>query len=65
MKKTLALVFLIVCLAAQPAQAVKKKAPATPDTVEVPGKVITEPNAFHGVKWGTPMAAVPDLTGKI
>lgn len=71
MKKLLVLLILAVCLAAQPAQAVKKKAPAhpqaaekkpaTPDTVEVPGKVITEPNAFHGVKWGTPMAAVPDL----
>jgi len=69
MKKLLVLLFLAVCLAAQPAQAAKKKAhtqsgeqsPAVPDTVEVPGKVLTEPNAFHGVKWGTPMAAVPDL----
>ena len=32
------------------------------ETVDVPGKVIKEPNAFHGTKWGTPMAAVPDLT---
>lgn len=42
----------------------KKAEPATTphETVEVPGKVIKEPNAFHGTKWGTPMAAVPDLT---
>jgi|GEM_PF-2414915 len=45
-----------------------KAAPATErqegpaETVDVPGKVIKEPNAFHGTKWGTPMAAVPDLT---
>lgn len=41
-----------------------KAAPAENDreTVEVPGKVIKEPNSFHGVKWGTPMAAVPDLS---
>lgn len=45
-----------------------QKAPAavpgdgSSDTVEVPGKVIKEPNAFHGIKWGTAMAAVPDLT---
>jgi len=32
------------------------------ESVDVPGKVIQEPNAFHGTKWGTPMAAVPDLT---
>ncbi|EFL49150.1 conserved hypothetical protein [Solidesulfovibrio fructosivorans JJ]] len=32
------------------------------ETVGVPGKVIQEPNSFHGVKWGTPMASVPDLT---
>lgn len=49
------------------AHAAKKAQPAEPkggdhETVEVPGKVIKEPNAFHGVKWGTPMAAVPDLT---
>ncbi|MHC1791019.1 hypothetical protein [Solidesulfovibrio sp.] len=31
------------------------------DTVEVPGRVIKEPNAFNGIKWGTAMAAVPDL----
>ncbi len=37
----------------------KTEGPA--DTVDVPGKVITEPNAFHGVKWGTPMATIPDL----
>jgi hypothetical protein len=71
MKKILVLVALAICLAAMPAQAVKKKTPAhphaaaktqeTPDTVEVPGKVIAEPNAFHGIKWGTPMAAVPDV----
>lgn len=42
----------------------KKAAPAENDqeTVETAGKVIKEPNAFHGTKWGTPMAAVPDLT---
>ncbi len=71
MKKHLPLLLaLALCLAcAVPAPAAKphapaKKAPAqetTADTVEVPGKVIKEPNAFHGVKWGTPMAAVPDL----
>lgn len=68
MKKLVVLLILAVCLAAQPAPASGKKTRAhaakersTPDTVEVPGKVITEPNAFHGVKWGTPMAAVPDL----
>ncbi|WP_428563322.1 MAG: hypothetical protein ACP59X_23695 [Solidesulfovibrio sp. DCME] len=45
-------------------QPAKKAAPAQADheTVETPGKVIKEPNAFHGTKWGTPMAAVPDLT---
>jgi hypothetical protein len=73
MKKIIFLVILAACLAAQPALAVKKKAPAQPHhpaakapepsgIVEAPGKVITEPNAFHGVKWGTPLAAVPDLT---
>jgi hypothetical protein len=45
-----------------------KKAPAEAkadgpaEAVEVPGKVIKEPNAFHGIKWGTPMAAIPDLS---
>jgi hypothetical protein len=58
-------------LAVQPCPAVARKAPAkhqapaksaeTPDTVDVPSKVLTEPNAFHGVKWGTPLSAVPDL----
>ncbi len=48
------------------AAAPKKSQPAEPkggdhETVEVPGKVIKEPNAFHGTKWGTPMAAIPDL----
>lgn len=32
------------------------------DTVETPGRVIKEPNAFNGIKWGTAMAAIPDLT---
>lgn len=45
--------------------AAKKNAhkPAAKDNevVEVPGKVIKEPNAFHGVKWGAHMASVPDL----
>lgn len=41
---------------------VKKAEPAAEhETVNTPGKVIKEPNAFHGVKWGTPMAAVADL----
>ncbi len=41
---------------------VKKAEPAADhETVNVPGKVIKEPNAFHGTKWGTPMAAVADL----
>ena len=31
------------------------------DKVEVPGRVIKEPNSFNGVKWGTGMAAIPDL----
>ena len=45
--------------AAQPKEP-KESGPA--DAVDVPGKVIKEPNAFHGTKWGTPLAAVPDMT---
>jgi len=73
MKKFIALVAVVACLAAVPALAAKKHAKAkaprraavqegSSETVNAPGKVLTEPNAFHGVKWGTPMAAVPDLT---
>lgn len=70
-RRVAAVAALAVCLAVQPlpAQAKKKAAqhheaaktnePA--DTVNVPGKVITEPNAFHGVKWGTPLSSLPDL----
>ncbi|OLN26596.1 Peptidoglycan-binding LysM [Desulfovibrio sp. DV] len=32
------------------------------ETVETPGRVIKEPNAFNGIKWGTGLAAIPDLT---
>ncbi len=63
------LVFLCCLLLCAPVQArkhapAKKAAPEQGDheTVDVPGTVIKEPNAFHGVKWGTPMAMVPDLT---
>jgi len=31
------------------------------DKVEVPGRVIKEPNSFNGIKWGTAPAAIPDL----
>ena len=42
---------------------VKKAEPAAEhETVNTPGKVIKEPNAFNGIKWGTAMAAIPDLT---
>jgi len=46
----------------------KKHEPAPVDTgqkgdkVEAPGRVIKEPNAFNGIKWGTGMAAIPDLS---
>ena len=47
-------------------EAKKAAAPREPsgpaETVDAPGKVIKEPNAFNGVKWGTAMAAIPDLT---
>jgi len=69
MKKIIVLVAVVVLLAAVPALAAKKHAKAKPsveegssESVDVPGKALTEPNAFHGVKWGTPMAAIPDLT---
>ena len=68
---------ILCCLLAAPAAlplqasaakspAAKKSAPSSEktqgnETVDVPGKVIQEPNAFHGIKWGTPMASVPDL----
>ena len=70
MKKNIVLFVLLATLVATPALAVKKQAqahkakaaPAAPSgVVNAPGKVITEPNAFHGTKWGTPMAAVPDI----
>jgi hypothetical protein len=77
MKKTLSLL-LVCCLALAATPALAKKAPpekhetkkaAAPrepsgpaETVETPGKVIKEPNAFNGIKWGTAMAAIPDLT---
>lgn len=69
MKKNIVFLALVACLVATPAVAVKKKSPAhkpqvttaPTGTVNVPGKLITEPNAFHGIKWGTPMAAVPDI----
>ena len=32
------------------------------DKVETPGRVIKEPNAFNGIKWGTGMAAIPDMS---
>lgn len=62
---------LCCLLAGVPAMAKKHAAaehsrPAAPsadhETIEIPGKVLREPNAFHGIKWGTAMAAVPDLT---
>lgn len=74
MKKSILLCIVILCLGAVPALAAKKKAHApaperqsvtkegSTETVDVPGRVLTEPNAFHGTKWGTPMAMVPDLT---
>lgn len=46
---------------AKHAPAKKAEPAADHETVNVPGKVIKEPNAFHGTKWGTPMAAVADL----
>ena len=70
MKKNIVFLVLLATLVATPALAVKKQAqahkakaaPAAPSgVVNAPGKVITEPNAFHGTKWGTPMAAVPDI----
>ncbi|WP_235669555.1 hypothetical protein [Solidesulfovibrio carbinolicus] len=77
MKKTLSLL-LVCCLALAATPALAKKAPpekhetqkaAAPhepsgpaETVDAPGKVIKEPNAFNGIKWGTAMAAIPDLT---
>lgn len=72
MKKIIVLLAVAACLLAVPALAVKTKAkPSAPahkavegssETVNVPGKILMEPNAFHGIKWGTPMAAIPDLT---
>jgi len=73
MKKSILACVVILCLGVTPALAAKKKAKAsTPapavtkeggtETVDVPGRMLVEPNAFHGVKWGTPMAAIPDLT---
>lgn len=70
--RALVLAGLCFLLACGPVMA-KKSSPAKPhdaakaaendhETVDTPGKVIKEPNAFHGIKWGTPMAAVPDLT---
>jgi hypothetical protein len=70
MKKIAIFLVLVACLAALPALAAKKHAPAKAQaadknvpsgTVNTPGKLITEPNAFHGIKWGTPMAAVSDI----
>jgi hypothetical protein len=77
MKKLFSLL-LVCCLVLAAASAPAKKAPpekhepkkaAVPhepsgpaETVDAPGKVIKEPNAFNGVKWGTAMAAIPDLT---
>ena len=77
MKKTLSLL-LVCCLALAAMPALAKKAPpekheakkaAAPhepsgpaETVDTPGKVIKEPNAFNGIKWGTAMAAIPDLS---
>lgn len=73
MKKIIALLAVVACLAAvsAPAAAKQAKAKARPsaqaregssETVNAPGKALTEPNAFNGVKWGTPPAAIPDLT---
>ena len=77
MKKTLSLL-LVCCLVLAATSVLAKKAPpekheakkaAAPhepsgpaETVDAPGKVIKEPNAFNGIKWGTAMAAIPDLT---
>ena len=71
MKILTALCLLAALATATPAAAVTKKAaqakPHAPagqvptGTVDVPGKIITEPNAFHGTKWGTPLTAVPDI----
>jgi len=51
----------------EPKKAAKKHEAAPVDTgekgdkVETPGRVIKEPNSFNGIKWGTGMAAIPDL----
>jgi hypothetical protein len=74
--KSLSLLCIVCCLVLGGTAALAKKAApekreakktaepqTTPgETVETPGKVIKEPNAFNGIKWGTAMAAIPDLT---
>uniref|UniRef100_I2PXE9 Uncharacterized protein n=1 Tax=Desulfovibrio sp. U5L TaxID=596152 RepID=I2PXE9_9BACT len=69
-----ALCCLLACVPALASKHAPAKSPAHPksqpaepkggdhETVEAPGKVIKEPNSFHGIKWGTPMSAIPDLT---
>ncbi|KHK01945.1 hypothetical protein [Desulfovibrio sp. TomC] len=45
-----------------PEKAPERHESAPGETVEAPGRVIKEPNAFNGIKWGTGMAAIPDLS---
>jgi hypothetical protein len=47
---------------AAPKKTAEQHEPAPGETVETPGKVIREPNAFNGIKWGTGLAAIPDLS---